>query len=73
MCETGLLGLTSLNFPVVDKLTEANCDFKKFGLPKCVGRGESKIPIQVKISCLKMIETVLTLIYSRVILLYGEP
>ena len=31
MCETGLLGLTSLKQPVVDKLTEANCDCKKFG------------------------------------------
>ena len=37
-----------------------------------VGAGQSTIPIQVKISCLKMIETVLTLIYS-VILLSGQP
>ena len=66
MYETGLLGLTSLKFPVVDKLTEANCDFKKFGFPKCVGRGGgSTIPIQVKISCLKIIKTVITLIYSQ--------
>ena len=28
-----------LKFPVVDKFTEANCDYKKFGFPKCVGRG----------------------------------
>ena len=34
MCETGLLDLTSLNFPVVDKHTEANFDCKKFGFPK---------------------------------------
>ena len=55
MCETGLLDLTSLNFLVVDKLTEANCDCKKFGLPKKCGEGagQSTIPIQVKISCLK--------------------
>ena len=58
MCERGLLGLTSLKFlkfPVVDKFTGANCDCKKFGHPKCVGRGagQSTIPIQVKISCLK--------------------
>ena len=28
-----------LKFPVVDKFTGANCDCKKFGYPKCVGRG----------------------------------
>ena len=26
-------------FPVVDKFTGANCYCKKFGYPKCVGRG----------------------------------
>ena len=30
-----------------------------------VGAGQSTIPIQVKISCLKMIKTVHTLIYSQ--------
>ena len=72
MCETGCLGLTSfkaafLKFPVVDKFTEANCDRKKFGFPKCVGRGRgpSTIPLQVKISSVKMIKIVLTLIYSE--------
>ena len=57
-----------LKFPVVDKLTEAKCDCKQFGFPKCVGRGawQSTLPIQVKISCLKMVKTVLTLIlYSE--------
>ena len=43
------------------------CDCKKFGFPKSVGMGagQSTIPIHVKISCLKMIKTVLTLIYSQ--------
>ena len=40
-----------LKFPVADKFTGANCDCKKFGYPKCVGRGgggeQSTIPIQV--------------------------
>ena len=33
------LKAASLKFPVVDKFTGANCDSKKFGYPKCVGRG----------------------------------
>ena len=59
-----------LKFPVVDRLTEANRACKKFGFPKCVGRGlgQSTIPIQVKISCFKMIKIVLTLIYSNILL-----
>ena len=36
------------------------------------GRGQSTKPVQVKISYLKMIKIVLTLIYS-VILLSGQP
>ena len=31
-----------LKFPVVDKFTGANFDCKKFGYPKCVGRGEGR-------------------------------
>ena len=37
------------------------------------GAGQSTIPIQVKISCLKMIKTVLTLIYSHLFCLSGQP
>ena len=36
------------------------------------GGGQSTIPIKVKISCLKMIKTVLTLIYSQ-LLWSGQP
>ena len=58
-----------MKFPGVDKFTEANCDCKIVGFPKCVGRGggrgQSTIPIQVKVSFLKMVKIVLTLIFSR--------
>ena len=35
------------------------------------GAGQSTIPIQVKISCLKMIKTVLTLIYSQLFVVWS--
>ena len=50
---------------MVDKFTGANYDCVKFGYAKRVGReaGQSTIPIQVMISGLKMIKTVLTLFF----------
>ena len=57
--------LMSFKFPEVDKLTDTNCGCKKFRFEKCVGRGKGNwggggmtIPIQVKISCLRMIKIV---------------
>ena len=41
------LKVAFLKFPVVDKFTEANCDCKKVGFPKCVGRGRGQSTISI--------------------------
>lgn len=61
--------MPSLKFPEVDNLTEANGGYKKFGFPKMCGGegGRSTVPIQVKISYLRMIKIVLSLIYAHLL------
>ena len=63
-----------LKFPVADKFTGANCDCKKFGYPKCVGRGVAIDDTHTSLYILLKNDQNITYInLFTVILLSGQP